>query len=319
MNEALKAPAEVAVRDCLAIGKDDRVLVITDTKLFDIGKVLFETAAERADATLVVIEPRKSHGEEPPPDIAEMMKAYSVLIIPTYRSMSHTEARRSACAAGARCATLPNIQPETMIRALNADYNRIAELSNRLAKAITDAKSARVTTPAGTDLSFSLEGRAGLPDTGICNEAGGFTNLPAGEAYTAPLEGTANGVMVIDGAIADTGILKPDDYISVKIEDGYAVEISGGKSAEYLKSIMEPHGKEAFNIAELGIGTNYKARLIGNVLEDEKVLGTVHIAMGDNRSMGGHIRVASHLDAILLKPSLFFDGIQIMKDGKILV
>jgi leucyl aminopeptidase (aminopeptidase T) len=319
MNEALKASAEVAVRECLGVKTDERVLVITDTKLFEIGKTLFDVAAEIADATLVTIKPRKSHAEEPPPEIAEMMKTYDVLIIPTWRSMSHTEARRNACKAGARCATLPNIIPETMTRAMNADYSRIATLSIRLAKKITDAKSARVTTPAGTDLSFSLESRAGLPDTGICHEPGEFTNLPAGEAYTAPLEGTANGVMVIDGAIADTGILQPEDFITVKIEDGYAVEITGGKSAEYLKSIMEPHGKEAFNIAELGIGTNYKARLIGNVLEDEKVLGTVHIAMGDNRSMGGHVRVASHLDAILLEPSLFFDDLQIMKDGQIVV
>ncbi|MCK5832509.1 aminopeptidase [bacterium] len=319
MDNTLKTSAEVAVRECLTIQSNERVLVITDTKLLEIGEVFLEAASEIADSTMVVIQPRKSHGEEPPPEVAEMMKHYDVLIIPTYRSMSHTEARRNACKAGARCATLPNIMQETMERAMNADYQRISDLSIKLAELMTPAKNVRITTPAGTDLTFSLEGRAGIADTGLVHNPGGFTNLPAGEAYTAPIEGTANGVFVIDGAIADTGILTPENYITIQVKDGYAIEISGGKSAEYLKSIMKPYGKEAYNIAELGIGTNYKAKLIGSVLEDEKVLGTVHIAMGDNRSMGGSIRVASHLDGILLCPTVFFDTKEIMHDGKIVV
>ncbi len=317
MQEELRPSAEVAVKQCMMVAENERVLVITDTKLFEIGETIFRVASEVADSTLVVIPPRKSHGEEPPTELAEMMKTFDVLFIPTWRSMSHTEARRNACRAGARCATLPNIRPDTMIRAMNADYSKIADLTERLAERITKASTARVTTPAGTDLSFSLVGRTGLPDTGLVHKSGGFTNLPAGEAYTAPVEGSANGVFVIDGAIADTGILQPNDYITVRVENGYAVQISGGKSAEYLRSIMEPHGKEAYNIAELGIGTNYKAQLVGSVLEDEKVLGTVHIAMGDNRSMGGTIRVASHLDGILLEPSLFFDSEPILMNGAI--
>ncbi|HHS50906.1 MAG TPA: aminopeptidase [candidate division Zixibacteria bacterium] len=319
MQEQLRASADVAIKECLAVQPHERVLVITDTKLHEVGEVLFRTAAEIAETAMVTILPRKSHGEEPPPDVAEMMKAYDVLIIPTDRSMSHTEARRNACKAGARCATLPNILPETMVRAMNADYRRIADLSIKMAELITKATSAQVTTPAGTDLSFSLDGMTGIADTGILHKPGGFTNLPAGEAYSAPVEGTARGTLVIDGAIADTGVLSPDDHIHIDVENGYAVTISGGKSAEYLLSIMEPHGKKAFNIAELGIGTNYKAKLIGSILEDEKALGTIHIAMGDNRSMGGNIRVASHLDGILLRPSLYFDGEPIIVDGEIVV
>jgi len=320
MENKLKAAAEVAIKDCLAVRISDTVLVITDTLLFDIGKALFDSAVEHAgDAAMVVITPRKSHGEEPPEAIADLMKRYDVLVIPTYRSMSHTDARREACRLGARCATLPNVLEETMVRALNADYTRIAALSEMLAGFLTEASEARVKTPAGTDIVFSLKGRKGLADTGLVRTPGEFSNLPAGEAYTAPVEGSANGNIVIDGAIADTGVLDEEDYIKVEVENGYASRIIGGKSAKYLDSLIRPHGKEAYNIAELGIGTNYKAKLIGNILEDEKVLGTVHIALGDNKSMGGNISVASHLDGILLNPTLYLDDKVVMKDGDIVV
>jgi len=320
MQQKMQAAAEVAVKQCLGVKKSDTVLVVTDTKICDIGRVLFYSALKHAkDASMVVISPRTSHGEEPPEAIARLMKNYDVLFIPTYRSMSHTNARREACANGARCATLPNIIPDTLIRAVNADYQKIANLSDKLAAILTEAKHARVTTPNGTDLSFSLETRRGLSDTGIVHQPGGFTNLPAGEAYAAPLEGTAQGVYVIDGSINDTGVLQEGDYIRVEVADGYATSIEGGKSAEIVRKAVEPYGKDALNIAELGIGTNYKAKIIGNVLEDEKVMKTVHIAIGDNQSMGGKIRVPSHLDGILLNPDLYIDDLKIMEHGEFLV
>jgi leucyl aminopeptidase (aminopeptidase T) len=320
MSKEFQEAARVAVVDCAAVKPSDSVLVITDTKLQRVGNALFEAALEQTDnAAIITILPRKSHAEEPPEAVAELMKHYDVLFIPTWRSMSHTDARRNACKLGARCATLPCILEETFQRALKADYERIAALSSKMADLISNASEARVTTPAGTDLTFSLEGRKGLADTGLIRNPGTFTNLPAGEAYAAPVEGTSNGVVVIDGAIADTGILSPSDFIRVEVANGYATKITGGKSAEYLLSIIESHGKEARNVAELGIGTNHEAKLIGSILEDEKVLGTVHIAFGDNKSMGGNISVGSHLDAILLKPSLYFDGASVMLDGEIVV
>lgn len=320
MQEKFVKPAKIAIEDCLAVRPDERLLVVTDTRLADIGQALFEAGIERAaGAAMVVITPRKSHGEEPPDAIAELMLRYDALAIPTYRSMTHTEARRNACKLGARCITLPGILGETMVRAVDADYNRIAALSEGLAERLTQAKWARVTTPAGTDIGFSLDGRDGLADKGLVHEPGEYSNLPAGEAYIGPIEETASGVFVIDGAVADTGVLAGDDKISVRVEGGFAVEVTGGRSAEYLESLLRPHGKDALNVAELGIGTNYEARLIGNILEDEKVLGTVHIALGDNKSMGGHINVASHLDGILLRPTLYLDDEMLMSGGELLV
>ncbi len=318
MDELLSA-AGIAVKDCMGIKPDEKVLIITDEPCRKIGYALWEAAKGLgADAIIAEIAPRESNGEEPPSPVDELMKLMDVILIPTSKSLSHTDARRNACKAGVRIATLPGITEDMMIRTLNADYNSIAEKSIKIGEIITTGSEVIVTSEKGTNITMDVMGRDGLPDTGMNHEAGSFSNLPAGEAYVAPLEGKSNGVVVIDGSMAGVGILE-DEVITIKVEDGYATDISGGPGARTLYSIMEPFGKLAFNLAELGIGTHDKALITGNVLEDEKAIGTVHIAFGDNKSMGGVIRVASHLDGVITEPTVTVDGKIIMERGELLI
>ncbi len=317
--DELKSAAKIAVIDCMAVKEGENVLVITDEPSRKIGYALWEASRDAgAEASIIEIIPRKSNGEEPPAYVAELMKLVDVILIPTSKSLSHTDSRRSACKAGVRIATLPGITEDMMVRTLNADYDAIAKRSDALAAIISKASNVRVTSEKGTDINLVVEGREGQSDTGRNHNPGDFSNLPAGEAYVAPLEGKSEGVVVFDGSMAGVGILK-DEVIKVKVEEGFATEITGGKGAERLVSIMEPHGKLAFNLAELGIGTHDKALITGHVLEDEKVIGTIHIAFGDNKSMGGTVRVPSHLDGVVMNPSVTADGELIMKDGKLLI
>ncbi|HEX9911830.1 MAG TPA: aminopeptidase [candidate division Zixibacteria bacterium] len=312
--EELMNSAKIAVHNCMGVKKGENVLIITDEPLRKIGQVLWKAAKEIAgEAMLLEIISRTSNGEEPPPMVADFMKRFDVVLIPTSRSMTHTQARRDACKAGARVATLPGITEDSMKRTLSADYNKIAERSLKLTRILSGKKVAKVKTPSGTDITMKIEGRTWEPDTGLYHKPGEFGNLPAGEVYIAPLEGTANGVIIVDGAMAGVGVIKKPIRLIVK--DGFVIEISGDKLAKDLEKAIEPFGKPARNIAELGIGTNDKAKIIGNVLEDEKVMGTVHMAIGDNKSMGGNVSVQSHLDGILIKPTLEIDGQIIMKDG----
>ena len=315
MDKLFKA-AQVAINNCMMVKKGESVLVITDQPLRKIGYAFREAAEEAtAEAMLLEILPRSSNGEEPPGSVAKFMKDFDVLIIPTSKSMSHTNARREACEAGARCVTLPGILEDTMERTLNADYQEIAQRSIKLAEMVNRGKTARVTTPAGTDITMGIEGRECHADTGLVHNPGDFSNLPAGEAYIAPVEGTANGVIVVDGSMVGK-VKKP---IRIVVKDGFATEITGDRSAEELEKMLEPFGQPGRNIAELGIGTNHKARIVGNVLEDEKVMGTVHMALGDNKSMGGNVSVQSHLDGILLKPTLWIGEEKIMEDGELMI
>lgn len=315
----LRADAARILATCLGVKQGEEVLVVTDEPLRPVGELLWQAAKDLgAEASIVEIMPRASHGAEPPAMVAEAMKKAAVVLAPTSKSLSHTAARKEANQAGARIYTLPGILPETLVRALQGNYERIAEVSNKLAEILTKGKTARVTTPAGTDITLSIAGRTGHPDTGLVNKPGLFSNFPAGEAFIAPVEGTANGKFVVDGSMSGAGILT-NDPITFIVKDGFVTDITGGEGARRIVEIIKPFGQPARNIAELGIGTNDQAELCGSPLEDEKVLGTAHIAIGDNKTFGGNTSVPSHLDGIMLKATIEIDGQVIMQDGKLMI
>jgi leucyl aminopeptidase (aminopeptidase T) len=314
----LKEAARVALTDCIAARKGENLVVVCDEPLKRVGLAFWETAREMgADAIFCEILPRQTNGEEPPRAVAALLRECDVFVLPSSRSLTHTDARRKACANGARGATLPNITEDTMKRTLRADYKAIEERTRKVAAIVSGKATARVTTRLGTDITMSIAGRACHEDTGIVTTPGKYTNLPAGEAYLAPVEGTASGRMVIDGSCAGVGVVKQP--VVIEVAGGLATSITGGREASDLLALVSRFGKEARNIAELGIGTNHAARLSGSTLEDEKVMGTVHIALGDNISMGGVVAVQSHLDLIIKEPTLWLDGTELIKDGRLLI
>jgi leucyl aminopeptidase (aminopeptidase T) len=317
MKELIEA-AHVALTDCAAVKKGENVVIVTDEPLRRIGTAFWEAAKELgADAIFCEIMPRATNGEEPPRAVAALLKDCDVFMMPTSRSLTHTDARRNACANGARGATLPRITEDTMKRTLRADYKKIEERTKQAASLVKGADVARVTTELGTDITMTLTGRECKEDTGIITRPGTSTNLPAGEAYLAPVEGTATGRFVADGSCAGIGVL--NEPVAIEVVDGYATDITGGAEAKALVDLISKFGQDGRNIAELGIGTNDRAILTGSVLEDEKVMGTVHIALGDNVSMGGSVSVASHLDLIIKNPTLIIDGKEIIKAGQLLL
>ncbi|MDQ4143592.1 MAG: aminopeptidase [Actinomycetota bacterium] len=301
---------------CLGVQAGEDVVVLTDPPKRALAEAFLAGArAVGADAVLIEMSERSSHGEEPPPPVAAALSRCRALIAPTSKSVTHTEARRAACAQGARAATMPGITEDMLVRTMRADYAEIARRSRAVARALSDAREVRVSSARGTELSLSIEGRQGVPDDGDLRAPGSFGNLPAGEGFIAPLEASAQGRVVFDGSIWPIGLL--EEPLTVDVEDGYATKISGPRAHE-LQSLLEPHGKEAFAVAELGIGTNDAAKLTGNVLEDEKIMGTVHVAFGDNHSFGGAIRVASHQDGVVLEPTVMVDSAVLLERGRLL-
>jgi aminopeptidase len=318
ISPELLSASLVAVRDCMGTKEGERVLVITDEPMRMLGYALWQAAKElKTDAMLVEMIPRTTNGEEPPKEIAELMKMVDVVLCPTSKSLTHTDSRRAASENGARIATLPGVTEEIMIRCMNADYHAIAAKTYTICEHMERTSHIQVITPAGTDIVLPIKGRKAHASSGLFLEKGQSGNLPTGEAYLAPLEGESNGIVVVDGSMAGVGMVQ--DPITIEVKDGYAVTITGGEEARRLKELLQPHGKDAYNIAEFGIGTNDKAILSGKIIEDEKVLGTIHIALGDNKSMGGTIRVPSHLDGLIKHPTVFFDGRIIMEKGTLLI
>ncbi len=311
----LQDAAVVAVRDCLGITGDETLLLLTDPPLAAIANVLAEAARPLArEVVLVVYGEREVNGQEPPRPVPEAMASVDAVLAVTSKSVTHTAARRAATAAGARVATMPGITPDCLIRTMNADYHAIAERTVKVAGLLTQARVARITTRRGTDLTLPIEGIAAIASTGLIREAAQWGNLPSGEAYLRPEEGAAEGVVIVDGALAGIGTVTTPVRITVR--GGLATEVSGGVEAERFAAQLERVGPKARNLAELGVGTNDRAVLTGKILEDEKILGTVHVAFGNNASMGGTVDVPFHVDGIILEPTLDLDGRPILQEGK---
>ena len=314
----MKEAARIVVQDCLGVKKSEEVLIIADEKSRQIGNALFNEAKSLgAEVVLVEMVEREAHGSEPPRLVAEAMKSADVVIAPTSKSLSHTKARLEATKSGVRIASMPTITEELMSRTMSADYIKIKERSLKFCDLFSQGSEARLTTPAGTDLTFSIAGREAMADTGILHEKGAMGNLPAGEAFIAPIEGKTSGVAVVDGSMAGVGVIKTP--IRMVVKDGYVTEISGETEAKALSELLRDKGEEAKNIAELGIGTNEKAIPSGSPLEDEKVMGTIHVAIGDNSTIGGRVKAPVHLDGIMKNPTLVIDGKTVIKDGKHLI
>ena len=305
------------LKNCMALKPFESLLVITDKKELGIGRLFLEEAQKITKNVLLIKIPVASvHGEEPSDEVAREMLKYDVILMPTTKSLSHTTARKFATEHGARIASMPGVNLDMIKRSFRADYKKITERTSKIENAIRNAQIVKITTKKGTDITVKPNIKLECRDQGLYCNKGDWGNLPAGEMCFLPLENYTNGVFVVDAAMAGLKKELVKSPIKITVKDGYAITIEGKKEAVELKKLLKGFNDlRVYNIAEVGIGTNDKARVTGNVLEDEKVLGTVHIALGNNISYKGTVDAPCHLDGVFKKPTIFTDSKMIMKDG----
>ena len=305
------------MRDCLGVRSGEEALVICNPATERLGVALRDEAARAgADAVLTVMGERESHAAEPPAPVAAAMKAADAVMAPTVQSLSHTAARREASESGTRIATLPGVTEEMLARVMSADMEGLRRKGKAVAEVLDSASEARITCPNGSDLRLGLEGREAIPDAGELTAPGAFGNLPCGEGFIAPLEGTSEGTLVVDGSIA--GIGRVSEAVTLTVSRGHLTDATGADGAR-LMELLTAHGEDGTNVAELGIGTNEKAQLTGEILEDEKLLGTCHVAFGASAAIGGTFQVPVHLDCVVLRPTITAGGTELVADGNLLV
>jgi leucyl aminopeptidase (aminopeptidase T) len=308
----LDRAVQTVVRRCLNIQPNEDVVVVVDEPLQDLGEKL-RTASQQAgaDAVLTVMSPRPTDGSEPPAPVAEALAACDVFIAPASRSLSHTLARKRASESGARGATMPHVTADMLARLMSIDFDRLRSRSHAIAELLDEADEARVTCPRGTDLRLDLRGRQGIADDGDLTAKGAFGNLPCGEGFIAPAGGEGT---MFARSIAAVG-LAHGHPAKLTLTDGHLTDATGPEG-EKLMSILREHGDAGTNLAELGIGTNDRATLTGNVLEDEKILGTVHVAFGASIAIGGTVSVPIHLDCVVTEASLEIGGARVLDEGR---
>ncbi|MCE1255108.1 MAG: aminopeptidase [Anaerolineae bacterium] len=254
------------------------------------------------------------NGAEPAEAVGRTFEQYDVVILMNSYSLSHTNARTRASQKGVRIASMPGIEAEMFSEGgpMQADYLKVKEVTAAWAQKITAAGDVRVVSASGTDITFSIKGRPGLEDHGLFGKKGDWGNLPAGEAYTAPVEGTANGKLVAPAGWYPDLI---EDMI-FEFKDGLVFSVTGGgKVGDMFREAYhfdDPTFLHRRNCAELGIGTNPNAKRADNVLEAEKIAGTIHIAIGDSAHMCGVTESDMHEDFVIPQPTVFFDGVKVI-------
>ncbi len=228
--------------------------------------------------------------------------AVDIVVALTHFSTSHTSFRKLLTThSGARYASMPLFERGMFFTSMDVDWIELASSTRTLARALEGAGRCEVSAPNGTNLLVGIEGRPILADDGILTEPGSFGNLPAGEVFLAPMEGTTEGRLVVEWS----DVSRLNTPLTVDIEKGRAVAVSGDDPDEvrWLDGLFSAH-PENTNVAELGIGTNPGATRPDNVLESEKILGTVHVAFGDNHTFGGVTVAPFHQDFVVFAASL---------------
>jgi aminopeptidase len=317
MGRELDDAVNSLIRDCLEPSPSEEMLVVCNPGTEELGALLrIHAQGEGAEATLAVISERDSYAAEPPRAVAAAMLAVDIVVAPTVQSLSHTAARRAASEAGVRVASMPGVTGEMLARVMSADLSLLRKRGTAISRALGAGSEARITCANGSDLRLGLEDRSAIVDAGALSMRGAFGNIPCGEAFIAPVEGTGEGTLVVDGSIAAIG--KVDAPVELTVREGHLVDAGGSEGARLMELLSE-HGSDGTNVAELGIGTNESAELTGNVLEDEKILGSAHVAFGASAAIGGTVQVPVHLDCVVMRPTVEVDGEPIVEAGELVV
>jgi len=232
----------------------------------------------------------------------------------------------------------PTVTIDMFTRTVPIDYPALQKTTAKVAEVMKNAAEVNVKTALGTDVTFGIEGRKPMTDDGDFKTPGKGGNLPCGEVFISPALGTANGTVVFDGSITLERTLIIKEPVRVTVKNGFVTQIDEGKEARKLEAYIrkaekkpfkmskkgelakhkaKEYAKNARNIGEFGIGLNPKARIVGKVLEDEKVLGTVHFAIGSNYDQDALALI--HSDGIVRNPTVTVDGKTLMKKGKLLI
>jgi len=303
------------------VAEGEPVVIVTDPELERYAELVAEAARSRgAVVTTCLIPVRRQDGEEPPEPVARAMAEAKVIFSPVSISITHTRAMRSALEAGAR-AILMTAYTDAILTSpalLDTDFHAQAPVCHRIGDAFTAGSRVRLTSPKGTDLTFSIEGRTANVLTNV-PEPGQLAPVPDIEVNVVPVTGSAEGRLIADASVPYLGIGVLEDPVVCTMEDGYITRMEGGAEADRIRTYLSSFGdRNCFNVAELGVGLNPNARLTGEMLEDEGVLGTIHIGIGTSHTLGGEIVAPTHYDLLMWEPTIEVDGRVIQRNREVL-
>jgi len=309
---------EILLTTCSGCEKDENILFVTDPTSYDVAMEMWNAAKDYPNKSMVIMDERTMHGEEPTKTVAGAMLEADVIFGITTFSLFHSNARKEACKRGARFINMVDYSLDMLKEGgLYVDFDRQGEICKRVSELI-EGDEIVITTDLGTDFAAKITNRPSVPQYGRSLERGTASSPPDIECAIGAVEGTANGIVYIDGSIPHPELGLISEKIKLTIKDSKIVDIEGGEEAEKLKKVLKNFGDpNVYIVGEIGLGLNPKCKLSGRMLEDEGTMGTVHLGLGDSTSFHGITKSKYHLDVILKDPTVMVDGKVILEKGKL--
>ncbi len=317
---SINKAAKVLLTTCSDCKKDEKILFVTDLTSFEVAKIMWDAATDFPNRSLIMMEETNMHGQDPTELVGHAMKNADVIFGITKFSLFHSQARKDAVANGARFVNMVDYNTKMMEEGgLHCDFEEIGNVCSNVASKLENRKTCTITTDKGTNFTCEIEGIKPNPQYGRSLKPGSSSSPPDIECATCALEGTGEGIIVVDGSIPHPELGLITENIKLTVEKGLIVKIEGGKQAEILKNVLiNFNDPNVYNIGEIGIGLNPMCELNGSMLEDEGCSETLHFGAGDNRGFGGKTASNYHLDIIIKSPDLEVDGEKILDKGRVL-
>jgi len=314
--------AKQVVGQLLALKPGETVCILRDTEEDSrpFAAILSEAARQAgAEPVSLIIVPRTVGGQELPEPVAGAFLRSSAVINLAKWAIVHSRAVSAALGAGARTCNLRGFN-DGMLESpgVTTDYEPIRRNALAVDALLEQTSEIRFTTADGCDVTMQLCGRKGRAQTGFADEPGRFSGLPDGESTVAPLEGTTQGWIVNPYIIDKIG--RVDEPFRMEIKDGWIVKVEGGKQARKLLELFDESDANARRFAsQFALGMNPDCRIIPDTREVSKRLGTLHVALGDNISLGGEVQCGLHIDIVILNPTVWLDGKMVLENGTLFI
>jgi len=287
----------------------------------DIEVAEIATACARslgASASILKIVDSNRYNVEPDKAVAAAM--YNADAIFAMCPIPKTQTIRKALDNGARVLSSSYLRREMLIRCMKTDIESILQKCKVFHDKLTKAKVFRMKSDLGTDFEVNIENHRAYTMSGFAKESGTDDIIPPAQVGIAPVTGTGEGIIVVDGCVRPGGVVS--NHVTIRVEKGFIKEISGGPEAQLVRSYLDHFGeKQAFVCpAHIGPGMNPAAVLNDSLSEAERIEGHITVGIGQNHTIiDGDIKGRGHTDVTLTNADVFLDSEQVIEKGKLVI